>query len=220
MRLDISNIQEALKEHDSWIEGVSRILMQMQEKVENLTEDIINLKNETADWRKDVSNTLQQMQETEENLTEDIIKVTNLAWKTNTKIVSKVDNVAWKEANDNLEAGINAARDIVCEIMSRFRDDITAVKTNLEEAEAKITVVRNLVEGPIRACSGLFERAAVGMARDLGAERASREAEIGALAARVHEVRENYREMRDAYHRLSARVRLVRQHLEGSPYLP
>ena len=66
MRLDISNIQEALKEHDSWIEGVSRIRMRMQEKVENLTEDIINLKNETADWREDVSNTLQQMQETEE----------------------------------------------------------------------------------------------------------------------------------------------------------
>ena len=40
--------------------------MRMQEKVEDLNEDIINLKNETADWREDVSNTLQQMQETEE----------------------------------------------------------------------------------------------------------------------------------------------------------
>merc|ERR1712093_900677 len=46
MRLDIGDIQEALKNHDSWMEDVSNTLQQMQEKEENLTEDIINLKNE------------------------------------------------------------------------------------------------------------------------------------------------------------------------------
>ena len=45
-RLDIGDIQEALKNHDSWMEDVSNTLQQMQEKEENLTEDIINLKNE------------------------------------------------------------------------------------------------------------------------------------------------------------------------------
>lgn len=46
VRLDIGDIQEALKNHDSWMEDVSNTLQQMQEKEENLTEDIINLKNE------------------------------------------------------------------------------------------------------------------------------------------------------------------------------
>merc|ERR1719472_506787 len=46
MRLDIGDIQEALKNHDSWMGDVSNTLQQMQEKEENLTEDIINLKNE------------------------------------------------------------------------------------------------------------------------------------------------------------------------------
>lgn len=35
-----------MKNHDSWMEDVSNTLQQMQEKEENLTEDIINLKNE------------------------------------------------------------------------------------------------------------------------------------------------------------------------------
>ena len=37
---------QALKNHDSWMEDVSNTLQQMQEKEENLTEDLINLKNE------------------------------------------------------------------------------------------------------------------------------------------------------------------------------
>ena len=45
MRLDIGDIQEALKNHDSWMEDVSNTLLQMQEKEGNLTEDITNLKN-------------------------------------------------------------------------------------------------------------------------------------------------------------------------------
>ena len=45
MRLDIGDIQEALKNHDSWMEDVSNTLQQMQEKEENLSEDMINLKN-------------------------------------------------------------------------------------------------------------------------------------------------------------------------------
>eukprot|EP00438_Fugacium_kawagutii_P005811 Skav230514 [mRNA] locus=scaffold4943:23933:34986:+ [translate_table: standard] len=46
MRLDIGDIQEALKNHDSWMEDVSNTLQQMQEKEDNTTEDLINLKNE------------------------------------------------------------------------------------------------------------------------------------------------------------------------------
>ena len=47
MRLDIGDIQEALKNHDSWMEDVSNTLQQMQEKEDNTTEDLINLKNAT-----------------------------------------------------------------------------------------------------------------------------------------------------------------------------
>eukprot|EP00913_Durusdinium_trenchii_P032459 g30389.t1 len=118
MRLDIGDIQEALKNHDSWMEDVSNTLQQMQEKEENLTEDIINLKNEMC-----------------------------------TKLDTKVDNVAWKEANDDLDAAIKTARDMVSslrldvdarrrkvdEILATVRHDITAVETNLEESKAKIT---------------------------------------------------------------------------------
>merc|ERR1719390_45827 len=67
MRLDIGDIQEALKNHDSWMEDVSNTLQQMQEKEENLTEDIINLKNEMntkLDTKVDVSGA----QETESQL--------------------------------------------------------------------------------------------------------------------------------------------------------
>ena len=46
MRLDIGDIQEAMRNHDSWMEDASNTRKQMQEKEENLTEDIINLKNE------------------------------------------------------------------------------------------------------------------------------------------------------------------------------
>merc|ERR1711869_109678 len=118
MRLDIGDIQEALKNHDSWMEDVSNTLQQMQEKEENLTEDLINLKNEM-----------------------------------NAKLDTKVDNVAWKEANDDLDAAIKTARDMVSslsldvdarrrkvdEILATIRHDITAVETNLEESKAKIT---------------------------------------------------------------------------------
>ena len=45
MRLDIGDMQEALKNHDSWMEDVSNTLQQMQEKEDNTTEDLINLKN-------------------------------------------------------------------------------------------------------------------------------------------------------------------------------
>merc|ERR1719265_1669438 len=46
MRLDIGDIREALKNHDSWMEDVSNTLQQMQEKEENLTRAKKNLKNE------------------------------------------------------------------------------------------------------------------------------------------------------------------------------
>ena len=41
--LDIGDIQEALKNHVPWMEDVSNTRQQMQEKVDNLTKDIINL---------------------------------------------------------------------------------------------------------------------------------------------------------------------------------
>ena len=40
MRLDIGDIQEALKNHDSWMEDVSNTLQQMQEKEEEQIESV------------------------------------------------------------------------------------------------------------------------------------------------------------------------------------
>ncbi|CAE7607252.1 unnamed protein product [Symbiodinium sp. CCMP2456] len=48
MRLDIGHVQEALKTRDSWMEDVSNTLHQIQEREENLTDYIINFKNEMS----------------------------------------------------------------------------------------------------------------------------------------------------------------------------
>ena len=141
MRLDIGDIQEALKNHDSWMEDVSNTLQQMQEKEENLTEDIINLKNE-MNTKLDT-------------------KVDNVAWKDRQSecfcLVALLRDVGscsvgcrsvfCQEANDDLDAAIKTVRDMVSslrldvdarrrkvdEILATIRHDITAVETNLEE---------------------------------------------------------------------------------------
>ena len=45
--LDIGDIQEALRNRDSLVEGVSNALQQRQDEEDISTGDIINLKNET-----------------------------------------------------------------------------------------------------------------------------------------------------------------------------
>ena len=96
MRLDIGDIQEALKNHDSWMEDVSNTLQQMQEKEENLSEDMINLKNAPPSealppwqgrWRDLAIRTIA-------DLTPKPCQTQELTAKLDTK----VDNVAWKEA--------------------------------------------------------------------------------------------------------------------------
>merc|ERR1711933_466740 len=118
MRLDIGDIQEALKNHDSWMEGVSNTLQQMQEKEENLTEDIINLKNE-MNTKLDT-------------------KVDNVAWKeANDDLDAAIKTV--RDMVSSLRLDVDARRRKVDEILATIRHDITAVETNLEESKAKIT---------------------------------------------------------------------------------
>ncbi|CAK0788836.1 unnamed protein product [Prorocentrum cordatum] len=118
MRLDIGDIQEALKNHDSWMEDVSNTLQQMQEKEENLTEDIINLKNE-MNTKLDT-------------------KVDNVAWKeANDDLDAAVKTV--RDMVSSLRLDVDARRRKVDEILATIRHDITAVETNLEESKAKIT---------------------------------------------------------------------------------
>merc|ERR1712025_893668 len=110
MRLDIGDIQEALKNHDSWMEDVSNTLQQMQEKEENLTEDIINLKNE-MNTKLDT-------------------KVDNVAWKeANDDLDAAIKTV--RDMVSSLRLDVDA-------ILATIRHDITAVETNLEESKAKI----------------------------------------------------------------------------------
>eukprot|EP00434_Breviolum_minutum_P008015 symbB.v1.2.007070.t1/scaffold414.1/size398445/34 len=118
MRLDIGDIQEALKNHDSWMEDVSNTLQQMQEKEENLTEDIINLKNEMC--------------------TKLDTKVDNVAWKeANDDLDAAIKTV--RDMVSSLRLDVDARRRKVDEILATVRHDITAVETNLEESKAKIT---------------------------------------------------------------------------------
>merc|ERR1712167_290157 len=118
MRLDIGDIQEALKNHDSWMEDVSNTLQQMQEKEENLTEDIINLKNE-MNTKLDT-------------------KVDNVAWKeANDDLDAAIKTV--RDMVSSLRLDGDARRRKVDEILATIRHDITAVETNLEESKAKIT---------------------------------------------------------------------------------
>merc|ERR1719217_313980 len=117
MRLDIGDIQEALKNHDSWMEDVSNTLQQMQEKEENLTEDIINLKNE-MNTKLDT-------------------KVDNVAWKeANDDLDAAIKTV--RDMVSSLRLDVDARRRKVDEILATIRHDITAVETNLEESKAKI----------------------------------------------------------------------------------
>merc|ERR1712222_192354 len=118
MRLDIGDVQEALKNHDSWMEDVSNTLQQMQEKEENLTEDIINLKNE-MNTKLDT-------------------KVDNVAWKeANDDLDAAIKTV--RDMVSSLRLDVDARRRKVDEILATIRHDITAVETNLEESKAKIT---------------------------------------------------------------------------------
>merc|ERR1712060_238808 len=133
MRLDIGDIQEALKNHDSWMEDVSNTLQQMQEKEENLTEDIINLKNE-MNTKLDT-------------------KVDNVAWKeANDDLDAAIKTV--RDMVSSLRLDVDARRRKVDEILATIRHDITAVETNLEESKAKIT---NDTDQAVNALNGRID---------------------------------------------------------------
>merc|ERR1719473_1051014 len=100
MRLDIGDIQEALKNHDSWMEDVSNTLQQMQEKEENLTEDLINLKNE-MNAKLDT-------------------KVDNVAWKeANDDLDAAIKTV--RDMVSSLRLDVDARRRKVDEILATIR---------------------------------------------------------------------------------------------------
>merc|ERR1719399_2697501 len=103
--------------HDSWMEDVSNTLQQMQEKEENLTEDLINLKQE-MNAKLDT-------------------KVDNVAWKeANDDLDAAIKTV--RDMVSSLRLDVDARRRKVDEILATIRHDITAVETNLEESKAKI----------------------------------------------------------------------------------
>jgi len=119
MRLDIGDMQEALKNHDSWMEDVSNTLQQMQEKEDNTTEDLINLKNEFT--------------------TKLDGKVDNVAWKeANDDLDAAIKTV--RDMVSSLRLDVDARRRKVDEILSTMRHDITSVETNLEESKAKLAM--------------------------------------------------------------------------------
>merc|ERR1712032_991187 len=118
MRLDIGDIQEALKNHDPWMEDVSNTLQQMQEKEENLTEEIINLKNE-MNTKLDT-------------------KVDNVAWKeANDDLDAAIKTV--RDMISSLRLDVDARRRKVDEILATIRHDLSSVETDLQESKAKIT---------------------------------------------------------------------------------
>ena len=95
MRLDIGDIQEALKNHDSWMEDVSNTLQQMQEKEENLSEDMINLKNAPpSEAFRPWDGRLRDLP----IRTISALTPPRQTQELTAKLDTKVDNVAWKEA--------------------------------------------------------------------------------------------------------------------------
>merc|ERR1719271_169383 len=47
MRLDMGDMQEALKAHDAWMEDVSQSLQEAHERCQQLSQDIIDLRDQT-----------------------------------------------------------------------------------------------------------------------------------------------------------------------------
>merc|ERR1712078_62873 len=91
-------------------------LQQMQEKEENLTEDLINLKNE-MNTKLDT-------------------KVDNVAWKeANDDLEAAIKTV--RDMVSSLRLDVDARRRKVDEILATIRHDITAVETNLEESTSQ-----------------------------------------------------------------------------------
>merc|ERR1719235_1129244 len=77
MRLDMGDMQEALKAHDAWMEDVSQSLQECHERVSGLGQDILALRDQTQaklDGKVDISGA----QETESQLDSAIKTVSNL----------------------------------------------------------------------------------------------------------------------------------------------
>merc|ERR1712216_101439 len=77
MRLDMGDMQEALKAHDAWMEDVSNTLQEAHERCQQLSQDIAELRDQTQaklDGKVDVSGA----QETESQLDSAIKTVSNL----------------------------------------------------------------------------------------------------------------------------------------------
>merc|ERR1719456_1504152 len=77
MRLDMGDMQEALKAHDAWMEDVSQSLQECHERVSGLGQDILALRDQTQaklDGKVDISGA----QETESQLDSQIKTVSNL----------------------------------------------------------------------------------------------------------------------------------------------
>merc|ERR1719353_2459153 len=77
MRLDMGDMQEALKAHDAWMEDVSQSLQECHERVSGLGQDILALRDQTQaklDGKVDITGA----QETESQLDSAIKTVSNL----------------------------------------------------------------------------------------------------------------------------------------------
>merc|ERR1719231_1726992 len=77
MRLDMGDMQEALKAHDAWMEDVSQSLQECHERVSGLGQDILSLRDQTQaklDGKVDISGAA----ETESQLDSAIKTVSNL----------------------------------------------------------------------------------------------------------------------------------------------
>jgi len=77
MRLDMGDMQEALKAHDAWMEDVSQSLQECHERVSGLGQDILGLRDQTQaklDGKVDITGA----QETESQLDSAIKTVSNL----------------------------------------------------------------------------------------------------------------------------------------------
>merc|ERR1712093_641403 len=131
MRLDIGDIQEALKNHDSWMEDVSNTLQQMQEKEENLTEDIINLKNEmNTKLDTKVDNVLATIRH-------DITAVETSLEESKAKIVSDTDQAV---------NALNGRIDFTNKDLAATQESLHTTQNSLSDCFNEVAVVRSDLE--------------------------------------------------------------------------
>merc|ERR1719478_538972 len=105
MRLDMGDMQEALKAHDAWMEDVSQSLQECHERTQHLAQDIVDLRDQTQaklDGKVDIVawNDMNDDIDASIKTVRDMVSTLRLEVDSRRR---KVDIVAWNDMNDDID---------------------------------------------------------------------------------------------------------------------